>query len=51
MLMIINFLLSAWSLEVLPVVSPTQNFGGEMFDFRQTTVLLFGTPLLKAQKD
>jgi len=27
-LVIINFLMSAWSLEVLPVVKPTQNFGG-----------------------
>jgi len=25
--------------------------GGQMFDFRQTTALLFGTPLLKAQDD
>jgi len=50
-LMIINFLLSAWSLEALPVVYPTQKFGGEIFDFRKTTALLFGTPLIKAQND
>jgi len=50
-LMIINCLLSAWSLEALPVVYPTQKFGGEIFDFRKTTALLFGTPLIKAQND
>jgi len=32
------------------VASP-KLWGGQMFDFRQTTALLCGTPLLKAQND
>jgi len=49
-LMIIIFLLSSWSLEV-PSGKVNPKLWGQMFDFRQTTALLFGTPLLKAQKD
>jgi len=38
------------SLHYNGVASP--NFGGaKMFDFRQATVFLFGTPFLKAQND
>ena len=50
--MIINFVIVSMVIggPASGVANP-KLLGGQIFDFRQTAALLFGTPLLKAQND